>query len=304
MEWQSVAPDIYKRIFGESQTVFHSADFNALNQSRAEELRFLLYQAEHFTLGLVVGKKQGVWYSPFSSPFGGVEYHGKKDELSIARSLNELQGFLNEPIQITLPPDVYTGRFNLLETDHYVRSAWKLLYKDFNYHLDLTTDFESNLHRNARKNLNKALATDHRFVKSEDEPSMREVYSIIERNRKEKGYPLKMSFEQVVQTGSVIAMDFFRLEIEGKACASALVYRLNEQVAMIVYWGHLEAAAEFRPVNLLAHYLFNYYRSNGFEILDIGPSSELGVLNEGLAKFKLSLGCIQTEKATLRRERI
>jgi hypothetical protein len=98
-------------------------------------------------------------------------------------------------------------------------------------------------------------------------------------------------------------MDFFLLEIEGKACASALVYRLNERVAMIVYWGHLEEASEFRPVNLLAYYLFNYYRPIGFEILDIGPSSEFGVLNEGLVNFKKSLGCIQTEKATLRYER-
>lgn len=302
MEWQSVTPEDYKRIFEESQTVFHSADFNVLNQSRAETVIFLSYSTDCLSLGLILGKKKERWYSPFSSPFGGLEFKGKLDESSLMKALRELQILLNEPIQITLPPTVYNDRFNLVEKDAYLRSGWEILYTDLNYHLDLTRDFESNLHRNARKNLKKAFSSDHRFLKAEDESLKCEVYRIIETNRKEKGYPLKMSFEQILQTGKVVPMDYFLLEIQGKASASALVYQLNKSVAMIVYWGHLEEAAEFRPVNLLAHYLFNYYHSNGFEILDIGPSSEYGVLNEGLANFKLSLGCIQTEKATLRYE--
>jgi hypothetical protein len=303
MEWESVNPEDYKRIFGRSQTVFHSADFNALNRSRADETRFFVFGSSSICLGCILGKKNNTWYSPFSSPFGGIEMLDTTQNELLSDSVKQLPSLFLDPVQLTLPPDIYSLKYKLPSVASYFSEGWEVLYTDLNYHFDLNTEYTSNLQRNARKNLNKALSFDHRFVEVQQSEEKKLAYSIIETNRQEKGYPLKMSFEQIQLTNSVVPMDFFLLEIEGKSCASSLVYRLNESAAMIVYWGHLEVFSAYRPVNLLAHYLFDHYKSLGFELLDVGPSSEFGILNEGLAQFKLSLGCKQTEKHTIRYER-
>jgi hypothetical protein len=55
-----------------------------------------------------------------------------------------------------------------------------------------------------------------------------------------------------------------------------------------------------RPMNLLPKLLFDYYKSIGKEFLDIGTSSEMGIINEGLTSYKKSIGCITSEKYSLK----
>lgn len=303
MEWKKVTPEKYQLKFAQNQTVFHSPDFNELNSSRAEELAYLVYESDHFTLGCVFGKKEQAWFSPFSSPFGGIEIAGEWMEREVVEAMNKLTFLLQSDIQITLPPEVYTNETNSIRSKTYLNANFNIAYIDQNFHLDLTlNDFHTGLKRNARKNLNKAFSIKHQFIQAEGTENERKAYELIAQNRKEKGYPLKMTFEQILLTGKIVPYNFFILEMEDVPCAAALVYKISRSAAMVVYWGHLEKFSEMRPVNLLAHYLFAEYKSQGFKILDIGPSSEHGVLNEGLANFKLSLGCIMTEKPTLRYE--
>jgi len=46
-----------------------------------------------------------------------------------------------------------------------------------------------------------------------------------------------------------------------------------------------------RPMGLLPIKLVEYYKQLGKRYLDIGPSSENGIINLGLADFKKSIGC-------------
>jgi hypothetical protein len=303
MEWKKVTPEKYKLKFAQNQSVFHSPDFNELNSTRAEELAYLIYESDHFTLGCVFGKKHNTWFSPFSSPFGGIEIAGELIERDVERAIRTLSLHYQADIQITLPPEVYTNESNSIPAKSYLNANFNIAYMDQNFHLDLSLgDFNAGLKRNARKNLNKAFSIRHRFFRAKGAENERKAYGLIAQNRKEKGYPLKMTFDQIQQTGKIVPYNYYILEMEDEPCAAALIYKISTSAAMVVYWGHLEKFSELRPVNLLAHYLFEEYKSQGFKILDIGPSSEHGVLNEGLANFKLSLGCIMTEKPTLRYE--
>ncbi len=102
-----------------------------------------------------------------------------------------------------------------------------------------------------------------------------------------------------MNTRNAVDIDFYILKMNNQDVAAAVVFRIHEQIAMVVYWGHLYEFSEFRPINLMAFLLMNNYKEKGFKILDIGPSSEYGVLDEGLASFKESLGCITSDKYTL-----
>ena len=51
-------------------------------------------------------------------------------------------------------------------------------------------------------------------------------------------------------------------------------------------------------MNFLSFHVFQYYKNQGIEIVDIGPSTENSIPNYGLCEFKESIGCdilIKTE---------
>jgi len=56
--------------------------------------------------------------------------------------------------------------------------------------------------------------------------------------------------------------------------------------------------SEYKTMNFLSFSVFEYYKSQGIRIVDIGPSTENSVPNYGLCEFKESIGCdiaIKTE---------
>jgi lipid II:glycine glycyltransferase (peptidoglycan interpeptide bridge formation enzyme) len=212
--------------------------------------------------------------------------------------LNE--NYQSYSVQVTLPPVCYDENNITIQSNGFIKNNFKIKYTDANFHLDLSFEEPfSILKRNAKKNLKKALNADNQLILADNQTDEERAYSIIQRNRTEKGYPLKMSFQDLLRTGKVVKIDFFILKMNLQDVAAAIVFRINPQVAMVVYWGHLYDFSELRPVNLMAFLLMNTYKKQGFKILDIGPSSENGILDEGLASFKESLGCIVSDKFTL-----
>ena len=119
---------------------------------------------------------------------------------------------------------------------------------------------------------------------------------MISINRKEHGYPLRMSLQNVADTVKIIDADFFVVSHNGTDVAAAQVFKVTEDVAQVIYWGDLRQYASLRTMNFLAYKVFEYYYQKGFRILDIGPSTEDGVPNNGLCDFKEAIGCSVTQK--------
>lgn len=305
MTWKLVDEAYYQSFFGKSQSIFHSSQFNTLNANNAENIYYLLSEVENNCFGIIFGVRNQGLFSPFSSPFGGIESTkntppSKPTEL--IRSLIKFCADLDvKKIQVTLPPTQYFRSGNFIGAENYLKGGFHEMYTDQSYHLDLNRqdNFQSGLKRNARKNLNKGLSSDHQFNICDSLIEQMEAYQVIQQNRSERGYPLKLSFDQLQHTGSVVPIRYFSLDIEQEPAAASVVYEVTDEIVMVVYWGHLSSAEAFRPINLLSFYLYEHFKQKGFKILDIGPSSERGVLNEGLANFKLSLGCEVTEKPTV-----
>ena len=62
-------------------------------------------------------------------------------------------------------------------------------------------------------------------------------------------------------------------------------------MAQVIYWGNISKYNNYKSINYLAYELIKYYKKEGFDYLDIGPSSECGIPNYGLCDFKDSIGC-------------
>ena len=305
MSWRAVSREEYSQYFNESWTIFHSTKFNEINKDKVKNVVYLLFENTNCLFGICFGIKENWIVSPFSSPFGGIEHTGDFLENDYIVAIDKLAYYLNEnhptySVQITLPPVSYDKNSIEVQLDGFIKNGFKIKYTDINFHLELNLDDPlSILKRNAKKNLKKALEVDYQLILADNRIDKERAYSIIQRNRAEKGYPLKMSFQDLLKTENVVKIDFFTLKMNHQDVAAAVVFRINSKVAMVVYWGHLYEFSEYRPVNLMGFLLVNFYKEQGFQILDIGPSSENGILDEGLASFKESLGCVRSNKFTL-----
>ena len=305
MGWQQVSNKEYCETFINVPSIFHTSNFNELNASKVDQVFYLIAHLNNCNYGIVVGKIESELKSPFSAPFGGIIYSGNYN-------LNDLQLLGQDLIQwakndssnlyITLPPIYYNDSFYGAVIESFKNAGFETNYIDLNAHFDLQTNFsfEDNLERNARKNLNNALKYSYSFSLANSIEDKQNVYSIIRKNRSEKGFPLRMTFEDLERTNTVVPIDYFLLEMDDFQCAAAIVFSISPTTVMVVYWGNLYDHAEKRPMNLLPKLLFEHYQKQGKQFIDVGPSSENGIINEGLAAFKKSLGCISTEKYSLK----
>ena len=289
----------YKEIFPNTYHQFNSPDFNVLNESRCDQLLFLVFKDTKNRLGLIAGIKGNELYSPFSAPFGGFSF--VREDIGIAQIESAVEALMEymaakgyEAIHYTMPPLFYRQGFNnkLLNVLH--RRNFSVAALDLNYEFDLqhlTDAYEMNIWHNARKNLRISLKQDFEFIQCESEGMKAQAYAVIKENRSRKGYPLKMDWEQVKKTTEIIQADFFLVKKENELVAAAQIFHVAAGIVQVIYWGDIPDFASLKPMNFLAFQVFTHYKKLGFRFVDIGPSTENGQPNYGLCEFKESIGC-------------
>ena len=300
----AVSQKEYAEVITSVYHVFNSAIFNELNNDKCEDIYYLLFKDTKIRLGLILGKKGHVAYSPFSAPFGGFSFCNEDISIEkINESIQALNVYLKEnefdSIKMILPSLCYNKSFVSKLINSLSRNGYKISHIDLN-HVFYTSLADENyieqiLHRNARKNLKIALKQNLIFQKTKD---IGLVYNIIKRNREARGFPLKMTLEQVKDTINIIKWDAFVVQSNDDIIASALVFYVADSIVQVIYWGDILDFALMKTMNFLAYNIFNYYAERKIMIIDIGPSTKNGIPNLGLCKFKESIGCLVEPKFT------
>lgn len=302
MQIKNLTPDEFASTF-QAAHVFNTVAFAQLNSDKVERMHYLSFDDPKTCFGIVLGESNGALRSPFSAPFGGFLEKGTHGLERMEKAVDALADYAKERslrLQITLQPMVYDVTRLSMWVNVMMRKM-QLHHTDLNYHFDISRmpNYSSVINRSARKLLNQALRQNFclRKLDSGNRDDVARAYNVISSNRKERGFPLRMTFEQVWQTVSrVVTADFFVLEHEGCDVAAAQIFHVADGIAQVVYWGDIRQYAKLRPMNYLAYSLFGYYADNGLRILDIGPSTEDGIPNYGLCEFKESIGCSVTMK--------
>lgn len=296
LSWQE-----YKELFINNYHIYNSVEFLLLNQSKCESIDFLSFDKDNIPIfGIVLGIIQNSCYSPFSSPFGG--FSSIKNNVSIENLESAIylmtEHYIKEKkdkINITLSPIFYNEDFISKTINCLHRLNYRISKIDLNYTLSKDrfqneVDYLKIIKRNAKKNLNRAKSSNFVFNKCDGLEEIKEAYEVIALNRKHKGYPLKMSFNQVIETIKVVNADFFLLKLQNENIAASMVFHINKEIVQIIYWGDKPGFEDKRPMNLLSLEIFKYYFNNGIKYIDIGPSSENSIPNTGLCSFKESIG--------------
>lgn len=298
MEILEVTSNEYSAVITNPIQRFNSVAFSELNKSKCDSLFYLLFKDSKYRLGIILGLRNNVLLSPFSASFGGFEFVSTDVKLyQIDAALEALfiwaKSKAFEGIKIIPPPVFFSPDFSAKMTNCLYRAGFETKNVEVNYHFEtknMNDDYLQTIWYNARKNLNKSLKNDLKFIKLESEESQK-AYDVIAQNRSERGFPLRLTFEQLQETGKIIPIDYFLVTNATNQVAAAIVFHLSETVVRVVYWGDLPKFSELKTMNFLSYNVFKYYKELNIPFIDIGHSTVDSIPNHGLCEFKESIGC-------------
>jgi hypothetical protein len=289
----------YAKIVGGPYHAFGLSEFNLLNEQKVDEVFYLLFKDTKYRLSIIGGFKDGLFKSPFSAPFGGFNYLSKNTKIQyLDDAISSLKNWMlqqnGKSIEVTLPPAIYSESFIVKQSSAFYRGGFELQNMDLNYSFktsDFTESYKSNIWRSAKKSLNIAIKNGLKIKLCVDEEEKYEAFKIIKENREFKGFPLKMTWSQLLETSNVIKYDVFQVIDElGDSIAAAIVFHVTSDVVQVVYWGDRPGFTHLKPINYMSFKVFEYY-ANKVDYVDIGPSTENSIPNFGLCEFKESIGC-------------
>lgn len=292
----------YRKYFPVDPNPFISEEFIEINLRKTDRVVRIIDNGNEPVIGFVAGIKNKVLQSPFSAPFGG--FHFRKENLYV----NEIDRFLEflkeyaiekgiKRIEITLPPNIYHETFNAKTLNSLIRHNYQFGYPEITSWIELENFTGTYSQKNSREYFRQAQRNNLTFFIAENNLDQREIYEVICENRTKFSRPIYMTFEDIVSMTQVWPVDFFKVETPGKKIvASAIIYRNHPEICYAVFWGDNEEGRILRAMDFLLLNLFTYYKKAGFTYLDIGTSTENGIPNEGLLRFKESHEAVSSLK--------
>lgn len=309
IEIRQVESDVFGSLFdAHALTPYDTVSFGLLNARRVEgDVRLLVFEDEKATpiCGLIAGVCEGVLLAPYSAPFAWPTWlvtPKLAQACEVADALVKYAQANGLGLNLFMPPSIYVDGDTRAKWITALRSVGVAeAYADINYHFETSRlsagcSLETVVGHYARVHLKRARKRGL-MCSVCDDPAR--AFDIIKRNRIERGYPLRMTFEQVIETTQrCVAADWFVVSgDEVGDCAAALVYRLSDQVVQVIYWGDIPQlkGAEYCML-VLADGVFGHYADRGIKYVDVGPASENGIASPGLCNFKELIGCTATLK--------
>lgn len=305
-----VTPEEYERIVPDRRVFFNEPRFTELNKNKVDEVHYLIIKKEDSArFGVILGRKGIVAKCPFSAPYSyPVSIKEDCRQESIDEALTVLEDYcVNEDIRelrFIFPPLYYDEHLLSGWVSALYRGGYKVANLDISYALDLdilNVDEEKYgllITQKGRKGLRKARKNGLRIKKCESEAELKEAYDIIKIGHSAKGFPVKMSFEELMATVALVPYDAFLVKYGDVNVVGEYLYRVNDRIVQGIYTGTHPDYMDSNGMNLLTYYTIRYYGDQGYKILDKATATENSIPNYGLANFKESVGCTRSLKYT------
>lgn len=282
----------YYSIFHIDPHPFLSQKFIHINEHKVEKVFRLIDNEQKPSIGLIAGLSGNSLYSPFSAPFGGFHFsHGAIYVSAICEFLQQLKNFMSangiKDIQITLPPNIYHETMNSKLVHCLFRQGFNLEKLDITSWINLDLYKNTFNEKSSLNHLKQAINLGLQFKQLTQLDEKIEAFEIIKMNRLQMNRPIYMSFEDLEKINTIWETDFFAVYDENnEMLASSINYIFHNSIVYDVFWGDNEKGRPKRAMDFCIFSLLNYYKKCGYKYLDIGISTEKGIPNEGLLRFK------------------
>lgn len=117
-------------------------------------------------------------------------------------------------------------------------------------------------------------------------------YTLLAQNRRRRGVTLSIP-EAKFHLLTNVFPSVFRVwvaELEGELLGAALTVEIDEKTTYVFLWGDSPEGRLLSVVASICRFLIDIGTAEGKTSLDLGLSSQFGVVDEGLLKFKQNLG--------------
>lgn len=269
------------------RTVFDSAPFLRLNAGKVAEVAVVA--AHGLALALGSDAETHMWKAPFSAPFAMPAGAGDYDAFA-----REIVGFADGNLQIVVPPPFHADAERWIEA---LDNQGLVREDNYNYHypLERLDNPKSFMSKDVKRNYNHALRQGFMLQLASDGTR---AYDFIADHHRKLGYRMAMTSEQVLATTQVADIDFFECRLDDQLVGAAIFYHVAPGVVQLINWGDELSMRNKHITNYIAFRAFEHYREIGMKVVDLGPASVDGIKNEGLVRFKLAIGCVETLKPT------
>lgn len=131
-----------------------------------------------------------------------------------------------------------------------------------------------------------------------------EAYDLIVESRKSKRYPVTMTLADLIEAFEKFPDHYllFGVFTDNRMIATSVSIVVNDQILYCFYLGDSLAYRQYSPVTFLVTGIYQYCNARNITLLDLGISTDRGILNEGLYRFKKSLGCLDSDKLTFEKK--
>ncbi len=259
-------------------------------------------------------------YSPLRATFGGIEFsEGISEEklsefvpqalacISTLKVLSCVSSTTKQAkacgtIVINSYPEGYLTPFQIQKLENCLfKLGFEISITEQNYEIAITEKsfYETIVSTRAKQLLKKSIKNGFSFQEV-SEPDISKIHAFITRSRERKSRPMTMSLEQFENHFTLFPKNFqvFSVTDFNRIIAIGVTIKINEEIIYTFYLADDKEYLQHSPTIFLLSGIYEYFQQRNFKILDLGIATANGILNEGLAHFKRSLGGISSLKKT------
>jgi hypothetical protein len=288
----NICAKTYFNTFSTEHHPFISEKFIELNKHKSEELLMLVKKDVKSSIGLVAGVKNGFLLSPFSAPFGGFHFRHEMIYISELQDfILDLQAYIEgngyKGICITIPPDLYHQTFNSKTINSLYYNNFKIKTIDITSWVNLSVFNNNYTQKRSVEYYQQANKSGLIFKQALNCDEKKQAYELIKINRAKFERPIYMTFPDLEQINEIWDIDYFLVSNKNDdLLASAILYKAHKTIVYAVFWGDSELGRSLKAMNFCLFNLWKHYKNLGYSYIDISISTEDGIPNEGLLRFK------------------
>jgi hypothetical protein len=251
----------------------------------------------------------GVLRSPLRGTYGGISADADLAPELVDEFLRAVERAIAPAgaadFEVLLAPAAHDPLQHARDLGLFLRLGYTVHVEDRNFELAVESrPLVERMASGNRKRFNKCLREGFAARRLEAAEYAR-AFDLIAHNRERRGFPVTMRFPDIMTMVDVFGgrVRCFAIFRDADMVAAAICMLVRRDVLYVFYWGDAGGMQQYSPVVLLASEIHDHCRQQGIRLLDIGTGTSGGVPNEGLIRFKHGLGCSESAKLTLRKER-
>lgn len=268
----------------------------------SDDARKTCHAAVHFCI------QEGVASSPFSAPFGSIEFSDQlntKDLYEFLKWMEQrLRGEGVRKIVLVNPPELYRPAS---------ASRLEVLLLNLGYHIgraeisagiriDRST-YKTKIGSWELRKLNQAHKAKLKFAEI-PVTEFGSVFDFILTCRKERGHSLSMVRQELQRTVDALPRQFMLFAVTDKndLAAASISIRVNRRILYNFYSAHPRKWDHVSPVVHMINGMYRWSQKSKVELIDLGTSAVDGQPNFGLLDFKMRLSGVPSAKLTFEKE--